>query len=253
MVMVDDVGALRRAAALLTTLAEAPEPLGASEAARRSGVARNTAFRTLKTLAAMGWVVAVGDQQRYRLSGEPARLFGSPWQHSGLSVAAHPPLRRLAAAIGETVYVAVRDGQQSVNVQVIEGRGLLRISGALGQGFPLHASAPGKVFLAFEPGLLDQTARRRLAKLSDATIIEPERLRREIRRVRVQGFALNREELARGLVGLAVPILDASVACVAALGILVPVSSCRAAELAERYAEPVLAAASAISRALGRR
>lgn len=250
--MRDEVGGLVRAAALLKALAGADEPLGASEAARLAGTARNTAFRTLRTLLKLGWVTAVGEPPRYRLSPEPARLFGSPWERSSLTLAAHPPLKRLAAATGETVYLAVRDGERSVNVQVIEGRGLLRIAGALGQGFPLHASAPGKVFLAFEPGLLDRQARRPLPRLTPATITTIAALRTEIRRVRESGFALNREELARGLIGLAVPILDADATCVAALGVLVPVASCQLAEATERFRPALTTAAGELGRALGR-
>lgn len=251
--MHNEAGALQRAAALLAVLAEAREPLGAAEAGRLAKVARNTAYRSLKTLTAMGWVIAVGEPQRYRLSAEPGRMFGMPWHHSSITEAAHPALRRLATATGETVYLAVRDGERSVNVQVIEGRGLLRVAGALGQGFPLHASAPGKIFLAFEPGLLDRIARRALPRISDATITSADRLRSEIRNVRRQGFALNREELARGLVGLAVPVLDAASACAAALGVLVPVASCRAQDLEQRFAAALTQAAGSISRALGRR
>jgi DNA-binding IclR family transcriptional regulator len=251
--MTSDVGALRRGAALLKVLAEAPEPVSASEAARRAGIPRNTALRTLNTLADLGWVTVADAQRRFRLSPEPARLFGRPWEHASLTVAAHPPLRRLAAAVGETVYVAVRDGERSVNVQVVEGRGLLRIAGALGQGFPLHASAPGKIFLAFEPGILERQSRRRLEAVSDATITDAEQLRKEIRRVRQQGYAINREELARGLVGLALPVLDASSHCVAALGVLVPVSVCKVNALVERFHKALSTAATAMSRALGRR
>lgn len=248
--MPDDVAALRRAVALLDVLAAADEPLGASEAARRSGVARNTAHRTLKTLEALHWVT-VDERQRYRLSGEPARRFGSPWQGSSLTLAAHPPLRRLAQRLGETVYLAVRDGERSVNVQVLEGQGLLRVAGALGQGFPLHACAPGKVFLAFEPGLLDRILRRRLVRVTPATLTEAPRLRSEVRRIRVDGHAVNREELARGLVGLAVPILGADHTCVAALGVLVPVSTCPAKDLVGRYREDLSRTRSEIERALG--
>lgn len=250
--MRDEVGGLLRAAALLRALAGADAPLGASAAARAAGVARNTAFRTLRTLLRLGWVVAVGEPPRYRISAEPARLFGSPWERSSLTLAAHPPLKRLAAATGETVYLSVRDGERAVNVQVIEGRGLLRVHGALGQGFPLHASAPGKVFLAFDPGLLERIARRALATLTPATITDPVELRREIRRVREQGHALNREEIARGLCGVAVPVLGPEATCVAALGVLVPVASCPAAEVASRFLPALHAAATEVARALGR-
>lgn len=251
--MNDDVRALTRAAALLQALATADEPLGASEAARRASTARNTAFRTLRTLARLGWITAIGEQPRYRISSEPARLFGSPWEKCSLTTAAHAPLKRLATTLGETVYVAVRDGERSVNVQVVEGRGMLRIAGALGQGFPLHASAPGKVFLAFEPGLLDRSVRRPLPRFTRATITTANALRLEIRRIRQQGWAINREELARGLTGIAAPIFDHSAACVAAIGILVPVSTCRVRDLKGTFAAALTTVAADIARSLGYR
>jgi DNA-binding IclR family transcriptional regulator len=149
--------------------------------------------------------------------------------------------------------MAVRDGNRSVNVQVIEGRGMLRISGALGQGFPLHASAPGKIFLAFEPSLLERVSRHPLPALTRTTITTTTSLRQEIKRIRQQGLALNREELARGLTGIAAPVFDHAATCVAAMGILVPVSTCRAQALTERFGTGLLSATAEISHALGYR
>jgi len=246
--MSTDVAALIRAEALLRALAASDVPLGASTVAQLAGVARNTAFRTLRTLSRLGWVESVGTPPRYRAGSR-----FSATADKVLTLAAHPPLRRLAAATGETVYLAVCDGEQSRNVQVIEGRGLLRVSGALGQGFPLHASAPGKVFLAFVPGLCERISARPLSRLTPATITTAEALRLEVRRVRQQGWALNREELARGLSGLAFPILDGESTCIAALGVLVPVAVCPTKSMASRFGQPLISAAEEISRALGRR
>lgn len=250
--MRDEVGSLTRAAALLAALAEADVPLGASAAAQRANVARNTAFRTLRTLRRLGWVSALGEPPRYRPSAGMAHLFGGPWQRCSLTAAAHPPLKRLSAALGETVYLSVRDDDRAVNVQVIEGRGLLRVAGALGQGFPLHACAPGKIFLAFEPGLLDRVVRQRLPALTPSTITGAAALRTEIRRVRKQGWALNREELARGLVGIAVPILDAEARCVGALGVLAPYAAMPPALDTGPCLPTLRTTAGEIERALGR-
>lgn len=249
--MAYDVGALRKSIALLEVLAASDQPLGVTELAARAGVAKNMAFRACQTLVDLGWLAASGEPPRYRLTLVPFHLFAHPLERSQLTTAAHEPLRTLAAASGETAYLAVRDGARAVNVQVVEGAGPIRVAGGVGAAFPLHATAQGKVLLAFDPA-----ARRelppRLSRHSTRTLIARRALETELASVRAQGWAANREEYATGLVGCAAPVRDREDRCVAAIGVFATTTTVDEERLGTELATAVRAAAATIEAALGR-
>ena len=82
------------------------------------------------------------------------------------------------------------------------------------------------------------------------TITDPEALRKELRRVREIGYAVNRGEWREAVGGLAAPIFDASRVAIAAIGLSGPTDRLNATRMRE-WAPLVMAAASAISRELG--
>ncbi len=79
----------------------------------------------------------------------------------------------------------------------------------VGEAFPIHCSASGKVVLAW----MDPGERRSvlgggpLPALTDHSITDAARLEAELRRVRRLGYAVNREEHVLGLSAVAAPIL----------------------------------------------
>lgn len=244
------VTALAKSIAVLRVLAAAPNALGVTELARQAGVAKNMAFRICQTLASEGWL-AVEEGPRYRLTLAPFHLFAKPLERAQLTTACIGPLQRLAAETGETAYVAVADSGQAVNVQVVEGRGAIRVAGAVGHAFPLHATAQGKVFLAFDAALAVRILAAPLAACTARTLTDPHRLERQLIEVRNLGYAVNREEFARGMVGCAVPVRDRIGTVVAAVGIFALAESLDQAALRRLGTGPVATAAAAISEALG--
>jgi len=248
--MAYDVGALRKSIAILESLADSDEPLGVTELAQRAGVAKNMVFRACQTLTDLGWLAASGNPPRYRLTLAPFHLFARPLERSHLTTAAHGPLRELARASGETAYLAVRDGGRAVNVQVVEGAGPIRVAGEVGAAFPLHATAQGKVLLAW-----DRAARRalpkRLQRHTAATLTARGPLDADLAAVRERGWAANREEFATGLVGCAAPVRDREGDCIAAIGLFATTTTVDADRLERELGPAVVAAAREVSAVLG--
>jgi len=118
--------------------------------------------------------------------------------------AARPVLESYAERLGETIFLAGARAGRIVVLDKVEGTGFLRASPRVGEEIPAHATAIGKLFLAFArdqvrlPDTLDAFTPRTRARASD--------LAREVERVRAAGFAENREEWIPGLAGLAAPV-----------------------------------------------
>jgi DNA-binding IclR family transcriptional regulator len=134
-------------------------------------------------------------------------------------------MSELVTATGESADLAVRDGASAVFVDTIDGTNEVRAFTRSGQRAELHAIAAGKVFLAhMGQAEVEDYLRRPLAAYTPATISDPETLRSAIELTRQRGWGVNRGELHAEAGGLAVPILDANGACVAALGLNVPMT-----------------------------
>ncbi|MGH3425066.1 MAG: IclR family transcriptional regulator, partial [Nocardioidaceae bacterium] len=129
----------------------------------------------------------------------------------------------LAELSEETVTLSVLEGDESVTVDQIISTSTVVTRSWLGRRTPLHCTSPGKVFLASLP-----TSRRsgiiagRHERHTERTIVDPERLREEVERVRVDGYATAFEELEDGLSSAAAPIRGVDGSVVAAIGVSGP-------------------------------
>ena len=119
-----------------------------------------------------------------------------------------PIISDLVAIIRETVTLSVvaPDGGLDV-VHQVDAPAQLRPQSWVGQRFPLHASASGKVLLAtYDDERLDHFLLEPLTRFTPSTITTAEALRAELERVREQRYAVSRDEEEEGLSGIATGI-----------------------------------------------
>ncbi|HJU46585.1 MAG TPA: IclR family transcriptional regulator, partial [Gaiellaceae bacterium] len=198
---------LGRAVVLLQAVAAAPEGSTASALARQTGLPRSTVARTLRTLADTGLVeeTAAG----WTLGYELVRLGRAADPHRRVVEASQRVLARLRDDAGETALLAVPRGRPGMEIvlQLDAGRHI-GVASWVGVDVPLHASSAGKLVLAdLDDAELDAwLAAAPLGSYTDATVIDAVSLRRELRRVRDQGWAELVDELEDGLASLSVPV-----------------------------------------------
>jgi DNA-binding IclR family transcriptional regulator len=119
-----------------------------------------------------------------------------------------PIIGNMVAAIRETVTLSVvaPDGGLDLVTQV-DAPAQLRPQSWVGQRFPLHASASGKVLLAtYDEERLGRFLLEPLPRFTPATITSAEALRAELSRVREQRYAVARDEEEESLSGIATAI-----------------------------------------------
>lgn len=220
--------------------------LGVVEAAELLDRPKSSVSRCLSAMHAAGFLDR-SDGGRYRISMQVAALGEMAKQSTSLQRSARPVLERLTAATGETSNLTVLADGEAVNVEAVESPRPVMHMGYVGRRFPLHASAAGKVLLAWWPGAEPEVP---LVRCTPATITDPEVLRAELDRVRAAGYAVNWMELERDLVAVAAPVRDHRAQLVAAISISAPASRVSRATLAEACGS-VVEAALHLSRALG--
>jgi IclR family acetate operon transcriptional repressor len=236
------VGSVARALALLDALAEGPA--GVNALARRIEVNPSSASRLLATLE-RGGLVEREPGGPYRLGLHIVALADRVLARLDVRELARPQLRALVEATGETATLSVPGGDEAVTVDFVPGESSVVSMARLGRPSIGHATATGKVMLAFtgaEP--------RALTPLTARTITDPERLAAELAAVREQGWAEAEGEREPDLNALAAPVLARDGSVAALLGLQGPAARFTAARRAEVLPR-LLEAAAAVSRALG--
>lgn len=240
------VAAVERAVAVLDALAEAGE-LGTNEVARRTGLNASTASRQLATLAAAGLVAHVEATGRYRLGPRLVELGHAAAAGLEVREIARPHLRALADATGETATLSVPGDPDAITVDFVQSTASVQSVARLGRPSVAHATAAGKVVLAFgEPGLPAGPLRRFTA----ATITDRTALAAEVASVRRLGFAQALGEREEDLNAAAAPVLGVRGELVAVIGVQGPASRFAEAAIVRARVE-LVARAAAVARALG--
>jgi IclR family acetate operon transcriptional repressor len=236
------VGSVARALALLDALADGPA--GVNALARRIGVNPSSASRLLATLE-RGGLVEREPGGPYRLGLHLVALADRVLSRLDVRELARPQLRALVEETGETATLSVADGDQAVTVDFVPGESSVVSMARLGRPSIGHATAAGKVLLAFtaaSPAALDPYTER--------TITDAAALADELERVRDQGWAEAEGEREPDLNALAAPVRGRDGALAAIIGLQGPAARLTA-ERRRAVLPAVLSAASAVSRALG--
>jgi DNA-binding IclR family transcriptional regulator len=238
----DPLVTLGRGLNLLEVLAAAPSTRGLDHAtlAKRAGFQRSTLYRYLAFLQRAGFIQEIGSTGRYRLG--PRILYLAATMHQReFSELARDSVRELARMTGETAHATVYDHPYSVTVLIAENSAPVGPRVALGSRRPLHASASGKVFLAYgDPRRVSAYLAGQLEARTSRTITEPAALQRILCDVRRNGWALDQGESYDGICGLATPVFDYAGEIVGTLSITVAtdrLASVRIRELVTPLAE----------------
>ncbi|MEX5717296.1 IclR family transcriptional regulator [Geodermatophilus maliterrae] len=202
---------VRKAITLLRATAD-DDRANVSSLARAAGLPRATALRMIQTLEQEGFLLRVAGDDRVLLGPELLRLARNTDEGLLLLEAARPVIGELVAAVRETgtLSVVAPDGGLDL-VHQVDAPHHLRPRSWVGQRFPLHASASGKVLLAtFDEEQLERFLGEPLVRLTPSTIATAGELRADLGRVREQGHALSVDEAEEGLSGVATGIHGAA-------------------------------------------
>jgi IclR family pca regulon transcriptional regulator len=247
---------LERGLAILGCFSPERPMLGIADLAETLGMTRSTIHRYVSTLVALGYLEQ-GADRRYRLGLRVTDLGMSALNSTGLREHSRAYLEDLRQHSGYTISLAVLDGAEILYVDRARSfrRGQYKIDLNLrvGSRLPAYCTALGKVLLAFLPDKEQHelVVGMPLAKRGPHTITTRKSLRDELENVFEQGFAVNDEELAAGLVSIAAPVRGANGDVVAALAISVHTSMIELRGLVDQLLSQLLATADQISARLG--
>ncbi|MFH5228272.1 IclR family transcriptional regulator [Antrihabitans spumae] len=216
------VQSVDRALLVLEILA-AQGSAGITEIADELGVHKSTVSRLVGVLEKRGFVEQLSDRGKYRLGFTVVRLAGATVAGQDLSKASQARCDALAEEVGETVNLAILEGDRAINIVEAAGAAGVSLRTWVGQASPAHATSSGKMLIS---ELTSQELRERLGarleKYTDNTITTYSALERNLAQAREQGWIVAVAELETGLHALAAPVRDHTSKIVGALTISGP-------------------------------
>jgi len=219
------VQSVDRALTLLDELTRAGGSLPLSELSARVGLNISTCHHLLATLVKWGYVTRLPGRRGYALGARVLHLGQAFMSQIDLPRRAQPHLDHINAVTGEAVNLAVLQGDTVVTLLKREARHAVRVdTGALGMAEAVHASATGKAMLAWLPeNEIHRILKLRgMTRFTDATFTDSDMLIEELRHVRRNGFALDKEECQPGVTSVAAVIRNHTGAVVGAIGASTP-------------------------------
>ncbi len=247
------IQSVTRAVALLRVLATHDEPMAVTQLARSLGLAKGTTHGLLRTLVDVGFVDWDQASSHYTLGRALLELGSTRLDLNELRSRALNWTDALAARTGQAVLLVALRGAEGVVAHHVfkpDGDGQASLTGVR---LPLHATAHGKVLLAFDPRGAHRLTGRTIESLTYQTITDRSQLLRALADVRDLGSAAAVEEAEPGVATIAAPVRDRDGYVVAAVGIQGRVQDICDARTRPRppLTQHVVEAARLISRELG--
>ena len=235
----DWIAGLERGLGVIEAFDENHSRMTAQQVGERCGLSRTAARRYLLTLQHLGYVSS--DSKQFWLTPRIMRLGQSYLSSARLPRITQPVLQRVSASLQEVVYLAVLDEGEVVYVSRNGPNRAMSSGFVLGARVPGHVTSAGMLMLANLPSaqLEEWFASHELPAYTPYTIATQEDLRKEIKRIRQQGWALSEQQFDLAFRGIAVPLKDLRGDLMGALSVLMPIQG-ESSEAVVKRIVPVL-------------
>jgi IclR family transcriptional regulator, pca regulon regulatory protein len=211
------MGGLAKGLDVIRAFTQGTPSLTLSEIAQRANLPAATARRCLLTLAELGYVMHSG--RNFLLRPKVLELGAAYLDSMSIEALTKTYLEDLASQTGDSAALTVLDGTEIVYIARASVRTLLRLEAHVGSRFPAYATSTGRVLLAgLTPERLQQYWQAaKITALTDQTVTDRSKLDKLVDECRRVGYSAIEDELAYGVVAVAVPVFDQARRVVAAL------------------------------------
>ena len=201
---------LEKSFELLELLIKYPNGLTIQETVNLLNTPKTTVFRLLNSLLNMGYLSKNIDTQQFFLSKKFLKLGLAALGESNIVEQSLSPMRALRDKIKESIMLGVFMENRIVLLEQVLGSHNFTFLLRPGTSFCLHASAPGKLTLAYLP---EEELEKALETIqytvfNKHTIENEAQLKKELERIRKIGYAVDLEEEMAGVQCIAAPIFN---------------------------------------------
>lgn len=249
------VQSLERALSILEVMAQNGAPVTVTDLSEKVGLKISTVHRLLTTLGHRGYVEQDPDSSKYRLGLKLLEIGNAVLSFSDIRTLARPYLEELVGQCNETANLAVLDGSDVVYIDQVESHNIIivKMFAQPGNRGPVHCTASGKALLAFLPPdkLEAVLAEIEFTRHTNETITNPEQLKKELDRIRKDGYAMDWGEMEEHVRCIAAPVFNHEGKTVASISVSGPSNRITSYYMKNELADMVKRKAAKISFQMG--
>lgn len=186
------------------------DSISVTELAKELGVEKSTASRIMETLKQHDMVQMESSTRRYRLGFRVLHLGERFSRNLEIIDLARPYLMEVSRELGQSVHLcAYNRGMVYVIDQIVSSLPYT-MSARVGMIEPIHSSSVGKCIMAYRPqNRMDEILEDyEMTSYTVHTITDKDVLRKEYDKIRVQGYAIDDQEMFLGVRCIALPVFD---------------------------------------------
>lgn len=202
--------AIMRLFRIIDFLARTGQPMHLNDISKSCDIPSSSAMRILNTAIDAGYVVQDQDTYLYYLSFKFVKIGNAIRSHASINQIIHPYLVRITRQTGLSSALGMRNGDKITFIdECISMDQMVIVTHQLGAAFPLHVTGAGKVFLSYfsRQELADYLSRNQLEQLTPRSIVSPEKLEKQLREARKNGYAIDDQESSLGMRCISFPVL----------------------------------------------
>lgn len=200
---------LFRGMKIMQQIAEANRGLSIAELVELVDLPKPTVHRIATQLEEEGFLLR-GPDKRFVVGSTLKKFALSVQANRSVGAPRHAILEQLSQEVGETCNCSMLDGHRTVYFDRVEYNWPIKVDLHLGSKLPLHATASGKLFLAY----MKPSERKRilqatpLTQRTEQTITSLDALEAQLKLIRKEGVGFDNEELLTGMVAVSVPVFN---------------------------------------------
>jgi IclR family transcriptional regulator, KDG regulon repressor len=246
------VSTVERALDVLRAFTHQQPELSLTDLVSATGLHKATAFRLLTTLSRRGMTMKDPRTGLYRLGFGVIALSEVAKASTGFVTQARPFMRRIRDELNETVYIAVRVGDDRINLDQLEGIRDFRRVVAIGKLNALYVGSTSHVLLASLPDedITEYFARTKFVPPFVGAKVDAQTLWRVVAHVRRHGYAETHNKRIDEGASISAAVRGSGDAVLGALTVSIPIRR-YSPDVRTQAIETVIAAARDLSQLLG--
>lgn len=250
----EKIKSIEKALDLLELLSDNKE-MGITEIGKELHMGLSTVYRILTTLKCRGYVIQNQQTSKYTLGINLFVLGGKVQNAVNLVEIVTPFLQKLSQHTNESINFAILEGREAVCLTKIESPEVLRTDIKIGARLPAHCTSVGKVLLAFlsdrEFMTLYNNDTEKLFTPTPNSISSVMELKKCLKKIKKDGYAIDKEEFKIGINCLGVPIINNEGKALAGISVTGPASRFNLSEM-EKLKSTLISISKDISNQLNR-
>ncbi|UUX33406.1 IclR family transcriptional regulator [Fundicoccus culcitae] len=169
----------------------------------------STIYRIVKTLHKHDFLAYDDTTKTYSLGISIWQLGQVVDNSMNLESLIRPYLTKLKDLTGESVFFTIRKGYRGITLLAVEPENKVKFTAETGASVPLFPGASYRSILAYQPEeFVEELIEGGLPQYTPNTMTNPNKLRKELEKIRVDGYARSEGEYTPDVIAWAVPIRD---------------------------------------------